>query len=131
MGLKRHLMMHRQPGDVLNNALEIGVIDDPNEGGAPHKYVIYLPWDTVNEELNAAMTQHITFQQGDPAKGINGISKVALLVILKDQLINLQAGPFACEENDIAMKHLNKAIDALKKRTADRIQREVIGQEKA
>lgn len=124
--IKRKIETHKVNG--LNEALEIAVLDEPGQGGACHRYVIYKPLDAFNEELNANPTCHIDFQNG-PIKefGVNGISGEALLAIVRDRLECFQRGPFACETNQQALDHVVAAMDALHSRTRERTVRGVEG----
>lgn len=128
---KESVMLRKLDGHKVsgcNEALELGVLDEPGCGGANHKYVIYVPNDEFNEELNASLCVHLNFQDG-PVKesGVNGITHEALLAVLIDRLEGFQRGPFACVENQNALIHLNMAADNLKTRTLARVARGVEG----
>ena len=62
--------------------------------------------------------------------GVNGLSNEALLAILIDRMHGFCEGPFPCRENSIARTHLEEAMMWLQKRTRDRVQRGVEGQQK-
>lgn len=111
-----------------NESLHVGVLDEPGHGGACHKYVIYVPNDEVNQELNAALAVHISFQNG-PIKefGTNGITHEALLAILADRLEGFQAGPYKCDDNQMALEHIRGAQEVLQRRTKERLARGVEG----
>ena len=122
----RKIETHKVNG--LNEALEIGVLDEPGHGGACHKYVIYRPLDAFNEELNADPMCHINFQCGPIREhGVNGISGEALLAVVRDRLECFQRGPFACETNQQALEHIVAAMNALHSRTKERVERGVEG----
>jgi hypothetical protein len=122
----RELTSHRVSG--LNEAICIGVLDPPGPGNASHKYVMFVPNDVVNQELNASLSQEITFQQG-PIKeaGPNGFSNEALLAIVEDRLAGFESGPYACEENAAALNHVREAMKSLHQRTLKRVARGVEG----
>ena len=69
----------------------------------------------------------ITFQHGPvPVHGVNGVTNEALLTILihRTNVLNEQ---FPCEENRIALDHMQKALESFNARNKDRIQRNVEG----
>jgi hypothetical protein len=121
----RELTSHKVNG--LNESIGIGVLDDPGAGGSCHKYVMFLPNDTVNQELNSSLNQYITFQKGNPAEGINGFSNEALLAIVEDRLAGFQSGPFACDDNKAALAAVRDAMACLQRRTRERVARGVEG----
>lgn len=124
--LLRKLASHKVNG--CNEELEIGVLDKPGHGGACHRYVIYRPFDSFNEELNADPCVHISFQNG-PIKesGINGITHETLLAILIDRMEGFQSGRYACADNQEALEAMRKAQEALLRRTKARVARGVEG----
>lgn len=70
----------------------------------------------------------IHFQEGTmPVAGPNGVSIESLLAICADRLAGFQSGKFPCEENAIALQHIEFAMNILKKRTQGRINRNVEG----
>jgi len=115
----RKLTRHKVNG--LNEALEIEVLDEPGEGNACHSYLI--SWGKDREE---ACVLH--YQDGPiKERGANGISNEALLAIVIDRLEGFQRGPFACEENRLALLSAQGALFLLQKRTKDRLARGVEG----
>ncbi len=124
--MKRELTSHKVNG--LNDKLGIVVLDEPGAGGANHRYCIFRGYDTVNQELNANPTCYIDFQKGPIGEvGINGISNEALLAIVEDRLAGFQSGPFACGSNQMALIHVQSAMDVLHARTKERVARGVEG----
>lgn len=99
-----------------HNGVSVDVVDPG------HYYEIDAGFGPIVEELTT-----IKFQTG-PVKenGVNGVTNEALLAILIDRLDHLQ-GKFPCNENEVALSHINKALDALEARTADRLSRGVEG----
>lgn len=89
-------------------------------GNASHYYEI--------TDSDGIPVQDIRFQIG-PVKecGVNGIQNEQLLAIVIDRLEGFQAGPFACEENALALKSCIAAFEVLNARTADREARGVEG----
>jgi hypothetical protein len=73
----------------------------------------------------------INFQEG-PVKdnGVNGITNEALLAILAHRIRFLNAGPFACRENSLALTKIEEAAHWLESRTKDRLSRGVEGENK-
>lgn len=122
----RALTDHIVSGDQAVQ-LSITVTDEPGAGGANHRY--HIDWlndqTWLNEQPNSL---DIHFQEG-PIKGsgVNGITQEALLAIIIDRLRSFQAGPFACEDNQIALEFCQSAMEALQRRTRLRIARGVEG----
>lgn len=121
----RELTKHKVNG--LNESLEIQVLDEPGAGGANHVYAIY-GFHTKNEWVKDDTCLKMSFQNG-PIKeaGANGISQEALLAIVEDRLAGFQAGPYACDDNAIALDYVRQAMQWLQKRTRERMARGVEG----
>lgn len=127
--------LHAHKVNDANNQLEITVLDKPGAGGAPHLYHI-TGFNTATNASDPFAERYgqpgthttILFQNGPiPEVGVNGVTHEALLTIVADRLINFQSGPFACEENAIALKHIAEALGWLHRRTTARIERGVEG----
>ena len=117
--MARELTDHKVEGQAME-PLRVHVMDEPGEGGACHNYMV--SWNGGSECCL------INFQNGPiKERGVNGISHESLLAILIDRLNGFQGGEHACEENRIALGHMEKALYALKQRTAGRIGRGVEG----
>lgn len=129
----RELTSHKVDG--LNESIYIGVMDEPGAGGAHHVYDLspmreVPPKEGCSRSLEAVEDAQviIRFQNGPIAEsGVNGVSNEALLAIVEDRLWCFQNGPYACDENHIALERVRDAMDALKSRTLDRIARGVEG----
>jgi hypothetical protein len=67
--------------------------------------------------------------QNEPVKlaGVNGVFNEDLLTIVLHRLECFEAGEFKHHANQVAITHIARAIEALHKRTKDRITREVEG----
>lgn len=71
--------------------------------------------------------QIVSFQDGPiPANGVNGVTSEAMLAILIHRTSTLNAN-FPCEENELAILHMKKALDWFNTRTAKRKARGVEG----
>lgn len=69
----------------------------------------------------------LRFQNGPvPTEGVNGITTESVLAALKHRLEALN-GMFSCAENEEAIDHVSKALEALERRTANRKARNVEG----
>jgi len=122
----RELTSHKVTG--LNDAIVIGVLDEPGSGGANHVYQVALdrgPYAGLRV-LDTLCT--IRFQNG-PIKeaGLNGLSNEALLAIVADRLEGFQSGPFASDDNEIARNLVRCAMQTLHRRTKERMARNVEG----
>lgn len=124
----RRLTDHIVAGDASNHQLSVEVVDEPGQGGACHKYEIRKP---DGNGANFPLLCAINFQDG-PIKefGVNGVTQEALATILIDRLRCFQAGPFACEPNEEALRHFEEGLQGLHRlqiRTRARIARGVEG----
>ncbi len=104
-----------------NNGVSAISIDD--DGSIGHEYRI----KTEDHQLLG----FVSFQNGSVKKnGVNGITNEALLAILIHRLRYLNE-QFSCEENDIAIRNIEIALQVLEIRTRDRMHRGVEGVETA
>lgn len=119
----REITTHIVPGDSVNHQLKVAALAERGSGGANHHYEV---------SFGDQFDYDILFQKG-PIKeaGNNGLTHEALLAILIDRLEGFQAGPYASEDNAIALEALRLALAALQKRTLERIARGVEGTSKA
>ena len=136
----REIRDHVVSGDQAVQ-LKIEVVDAPGTGGANHVYLITgldleknPSYEEFAEEAQAVADGRtktvfgVVFQNGAIKEaGVNGVTHEALLAIVIDRLRAFQAGPYACEENDIALKSCQIALAALQERTVARIARGVEG----
>ena len=119
----RELTSHKVDG--LNEALRIEVLDEPGPGNACHTYRIVA---NNGEPIAQPIYCEVQFQKGPiQENGVNGISNEALLAIVEHRLLGFQSGPFACQENAIALNYVQAAMMSLQKRTRDRMARGVEG----
>lgn len=88
-----------------------------------HDYDVYF-----NPENNPLITlAEIRFQNGPVSScGVNGVTNEDLLVVLIHRT-GILDGKFPCEENKVAIEHMQKALDAFNARTTNRIARNVEG----
>jgi hypothetical protein len=114
----REIHTHKVNGGNEKLVVEASAAQGP--GGAPHHYRI--------RGLEGNRSVELDFQNGPvPEVGTNGITHEALLAVLIDRLEGFQNGPYACEENETALDHLRKGLEALHDRTLARISRGVEG----
>lgn len=110
---------------------KVYAFDAPGSGGANHVYWIEYPSGTENK--SAMSSDLITFQNGprlDP-ESTHGVLDEDLLEIVRDRLKGFQNGECACRENACALTHIEEALMWLNKRVEDRIERGVLGTDKA
>jgi len=115
-----------------NEELTIEASDNPGAGGAQHRYVIsgFDSRDNISKFPTDEPTSEVVilFQNGPiPINGVNGVTHEALLAIVKDRLEAFQAGPYACDDNAVALASIDNAITALHTRTKARLARGVEG----
>lgn len=119
----RQITTHR--GNPINNSLLLHALDerDPKNGNANHVY--RMSWPEENTDKNFL---DIVFQHG-PVKenGFNGTTIEACAAVAIDRLEGFQSSEYACEENEEALYHFRKGLEALHRRTAKRIDRGVEG----
>jgi hypothetical protein len=117
-------MVRRMRQITMDPALEAGdtitveALDADGPGGASHAYRASWPEGSIT----------INFQRG-PRKenNHNGLLEPALLVILQDRLERFQAGPYASDENAMALEHIKAARAAQCDRARARLERGVLG----
>lgn len=91
------------------------------EMNAPRNFIVH------NKKTHTAINV-IAFHSGPiDEKGVNGVTNEDLLHIVKTRLEYFQSSEFACEENELALFQINKALEQLNKRTAKRKERGVEG----
>ena len=123
-------VLHTHQTNACNSTISITVVDEPGDGGANHFYLVENlgyknnpSWDGRDVQSTA-----VVFQNGPvPEYGTNGFTHEVLLAILKHRLEGFQNGKFACIENQIALNHINAALETLKSRTKNRVKRGVEG----
>ncbi len=107
-----------------NASITVTADDEPGCGGTNHVYCMaFVTKRDTDGSILSAEDVWLRFQNG-PIKetGVNGVTHEALLAVLIDRLEGFQRGPFAT-----ALIHLRNAIDALGRRTIDRMNRGVEG----
>jgi hypothetical protein len=122
--MTREITTHKVNG--LNEMIGIVCTDEPGPGGANHDYFVTVtnPHDSRQQIVTA-----INFQRG-PINVLGsrlGLSNEALLAIVADRLFSFQSGPYACDENALALGHVQSALAILHKRTRERVARGVEG----
>ena len=101
---------------------EIHTIGEPGPGGGYHEYRI------VKSENPKQSVGLFWFQNGhrnDP-KSTPGVIDSDLLGVVRHRLQCFQAGESACEYNQEALEHIEKALEAMNRRVEDRIKRNVL-----
>lgn len=121
-----------QKENLLNDVYSVG---ETGPGGAYHEYLI-VPHDAKIIESgdtfgleNGSELLYIKHQKGarkDPSS-ISGVLDCDLLEVVKDRLTKFQEGEFACEENQLALKHVEEALIYMKMRVDNRAKRGVLG----
>ena len=112
---------HRASG--LSENIAVLKSGAPGPGGAHHHYKLQVRANGPEGKPDGPLYSetHIHFQEGSIAEaGANGVTQEALLAVVKDRLEDFQRGPYACSENADALANVDRALDALKSRTARR-----------
>lgn len=84
---------------------------------------------TYGADLATAEGINIRWQQGPILGMFNGAAVDGVIRCAIMRLEDYQSGPLSCGENQEAIWHLNAALAALDRRTADRYWRGVMGTE--
>jgi len=112
--------------NTTDKMLQLRATGEPTFGGACHSYEVFIVDVAGRDELKKICD--IQFQNGPITEfGVNGVTQEVLLAIVIDRLKSFQAGNFACQENAVALTHVETALMWLEKRTRDRIKRNVEG----
>ena len=112
----REIKSHKVEG--VEDGLSVCALDEPGSGGASHRYCARGWGGTV----------YLDFQNGPIGEaGPNGLTQEVLIAICIDRLEGFQSGEYACEENGVALRHLESALSVLKRRTEARLARGVEG----
>lgn len=91
--------------------------------GASHTYRLTGMDLANNPEAPEGIDNQVViyFQNGVTTEvGLNGITAEHLLEILIHRFKQFQEGPFACDENEVALTHMQSAIKAIQDRITDR-----------
>ena len=95
---------------------------DREDGGAQHVYTVRR-WDAHPEDERNLL--RVAFQTGPRGEegSADGVLDADLLEMVRDRLTRFQDGPFACRENEHALRHVEEALLWLAKRADDRFER--------
>ena len=114
--LAEEVTVHKVEGD--DSPLRLVRLGAKNHAGAHNAYTV-------------PFVGTVRFQDGNPlTEGYNGFTLEHLMAMCYDRLSGYQTGPFACDDNQEAAEHLARGIEALQRRTKDRIARQVKNTEK-
>lgn len=106
---------------------DVYVLDDIGAGGAHHHYMVSkhtVKTDDPQEAFAIIQFQHSP-RYGEHS--VDGVTNEDLLEIVRDRLKGFQSGTFATEENEVALTHVEEALNALNCRVEDRLERNVLG----
>jgi hypothetical protein len=122
--------IHTHKVNPANDTISIEVLDEPGAGGASHHYRVF-GFDTTKNPSDIggdSQSLDIFFQNGPINEaGVNGITQEVLLAIVQDRLESFQAGPYACDDNAVALESVKYAQEVLQRRTKARMARGVEG----
>lgn len=104
----------------------VNTVGEPGPGGAHVKYDLTT---SSKDKAPGFFCTAMVFQHGNPDEEINGITNEQLLAIVRHRLQGFQSGPFPCEENAEAGKHVDAALKALERRADERLARGVSGEQ--
>ena len=102
---------------------KVFVADQPGPGNGCHQYRV-----EIKAESHQPYVDTVVFQEGPVQEvGINGLQNEHLLAMVIDRLQGFQSGPYACNENRLALESLEEAMHWLEARTKDRATRGIEG----
>jgi len=120
----KFMMRTLRPHDITEPRLVIRTLDEAGPGGANHVYGIWK----AGEKPPLPPLATISFQNGGIAEcGVNGVSHEALLTIIVDRLGCFQSGDYPHPSNEEAKLFCLLAMNALHRRTHERLKRGVEG----
>jgi hypothetical protein len=121
--------LHGHKINEANKALRIVALDevDSDKPRGTTYLIDIFPTSTGAVSKDSPSTIALPFHKGDVSKGVNGITLEALFECGLDKLRLHQAGPFAHPANAKAIECVQEALDALRLRTAERMERGVEG----
>lgn len=92
---------------------------NPDTGvNSNYALVTQIEGNNADSAEQERVTAWLAFQNGNPNEvGRNGFFYEELITAMLNRLAEHQKTKFACAENEEAIQHLNKALDALNKRT--------------
>lgn len=94
-------------------------------------YPFHAPSKFRVEDVDGNCVGEVNFQSGlIKESGINGVMNEDVLCMVLKRLECFQDSEFKCRENAAAVKHIKKALKALRKRTEKREKRGVEGTHK-
>jgi len=110
---------------------DVYAVDEKGNGGANHEYLICDGVDDNTIESFSPAT--IQFQNGARKEhgSTHGIIDSDLIEIVKHRLESFQQGRYHSRENAIVLTHLEEALMWMNRRVEDRIERNVLGLNKA
>ncbi|MCC6295418.1 MAG: ABC transporter ATPase [Pseudomonadales bacterium] len=114
-----HILIPDCPAD-LNNHYTITATGEPSHDGSVPDYSISVP---------GIPATRFVFHTGPHNEGatIRGLSNEVLLAIVLDRMQAWQSGPFKCQENAESIRHIERALDAIRRRALARRGRGVLG----
>ena len=109
---------------------DVFAIGKPGAGGAKTNYAVHRTLQDVDS--GHTFLADLPFQYDTiRAVGVVGWTNEALLAVVRHRLQALQSGEFPCDENNVALGYVDRALITLEKRTADRKARGVEGKHEA
>jgi hypothetical protein len=111
---------------------DVYAIDEQGPGGTNHKYRIQYELFPVGEPKETHIITEIQLQNGarKQENSIHGVIDTDLLEIVRHRLQSFQKGKFSSRENACALTHIEEALMWLNRRVEDRIERNVLGENK-
>lgn len=105
---------HKSGLNDINDYIDVRAVDQPGAGGGYHQYI--LSSEKCEED------GLVTFHQPDAKRHgvLTGFTNEAYLAVILHRLECFQAGPFACEENAVALRYGHLMMEAMHQRSARR-----------
>jgi hypothetical protein len=106
----RYITEHDVEGQPIT--LRVSRFGDPGAGGETNCYLVAaIP-------AGEGFGQVLQFQDAPISHvGVNGLTNEVLIAIVLDRLRCFQAGPYASQDNVLAIEHLEAGLETLKNRS--------------
>lgn len=119
--------MKKLEHDLLTNKYTEVLHEKEFTNNAPHHFEVYAD----RGEPSPRLVGKVDFQNGAIKEaGVNGVMNEDLLVMVLTRLEHFQQSEFRCNDNHMAIAHIQKTLEWLRNRTVGREERGVEGTHK-
>lgn len=107
--MRREITGHESEGAEVS--VTVFALDEKAENGASHQYRI--------DRADGSRVAFVNFHEGEwdsEKNDVNGATDESIMVILADRLRGFQEGPNACKAYSVALRKIEDALEALRKK---------------